>query len=283
MRVYEALKWASSFLRERGRDDNSGELLLLHTLGTDRTGMLMKLQDELTTKEQALFEEMVQRHSEGIPLQYITGYESFYGRLFHVNEEVLIPRPETEELVLHVLKRIQRVFGPSMLKVADIGTGSGAIAITLALENLHLSVSTVDIALTSLTVAKQNASELGANVTFYHGDLLKPFIQAGQKLDVVVSNPPYIPYEEWEELSPVVKEHEPPRALVGGVDGLDFYRRFMEELPLVLNDRAIVAFEYGAGQSEAISQMLVETFPEATVDIIYDINGKDRIVIAEIG
>ncbi|WP_416828075.1 peptide chain release factor N(5)-glutamine methyltransferase [Ectobacillus polymachus] len=282
MRVYEALKWASSFLRERGRDENAGELLLLHVRKTDRTGMLMDMQAELTEEQQTEFRNIVQRHYDGVPIQYITGYESFYGRMFHVNEEVLIPRPETEELVFHVLSQIQKTFGGASLDVADIGTGSGAIAITLALENPHLSVATVDIAAPSIEVAKRNAAELGANVTFYQGDMLRPFIENGLKLDVVVSNPPYIPVQEWQELSPLVKEHEPARALVGGEDGLDFYRRFMEQLPQVLKDRAIVAFEYGAGQGKAIERMLTETFPHAAVHLLYDINGKDRIVIAEI-
>ncbi|MFD3446696.1 peptide chain release factor N(5)-glutamine methyltransferase [Microbacteriaceae bacterium 4G12] len=282
MRVYEALKWASSFLGEKGRDENAGEILLCHVLKTNRTGLFMQMRDEITAEQEARFSEFVHQHGTGIPVQYITGCESFYGRFFQVNEEVLIPRPETEELVLGVLERIEKKFGERPLEVADIGTGSGAIAITLALENPQLNVSTVDIAVESIEVAKENAKHLGAEVTFYNGDLLHPFIQQGKKLDVVVSNPPYIPHEEWEQLSPVVKEYEPVRALVGGEDGLDFYRRFMEELPLVLNDKAIVAFEFGAGQGEDIKRMLQATFPQAFVEVVFDINGKDRMVFADI-
>ncbi|MFX3624418.1 MAG: peptide chain release factor N(5)-glutamine methyltransferase [Ectobacillus sp.] len=282
MRVYEALKWASSFLRETGRDENAGELLLCSVLGVNRTGLLMRMRDELAKEQQEAFRKLVGKHKQGIPVQYLIGYEVFYGREFLVNEEVLIPRPETEELVLSLLQRIERKFGLRALEVADIGTGSGAIAITLALENENLRVSTVDIAPESLEVARENARRLGANVAFYHGDLLQPFIQSGKKLDVVVSNPPYIPYEEWQGLSEVVKEHEPARALVGGEDGLDFYRRFMEELPQILNGQAIVAFEFGAGQGEAIRQMLQETFPAARVEVVFDINGKDRMVFADI-
>lgn len=282
MRVYEALKWASSFLREKGRDENAGELLLCYVMGTNRTGLLMNMREELTMEQENAFSDAVAKHGEGIPVQYITGVESFYGRSFFVNEEVLIPRPETEELVLGVLERIQRKFGSAPLAVADIGTGSGAISITLALEHPGLQVATVDIAEESIEVAKRNAEHLGAHVTFYHGDLLQPFIQEGKKLDVVVSNPPYIPYEDWQSLSTVVKDHEPVRALVGGEDGLDFYRRFMTELPLVLREQAIVAFEIGAGQGEAVRDMLQQTFKSATVEIVFDINGKDRMVFAEI-
>lgn len=281
MRVYEALKWASSFLREHGRDENAGEIVLCHVLKTNRTGLMMNMREELTEEQEQTFTNFIHKHVEGIPVQYLIGYEMFYGRPFFVNEEVLIPRPETEELVLGVLTRIRRKFGDKHIHVADIGTGSGAISITLALENPHLHVYTVDIATESIEVARKNAAELEANVTFYHGDLLSPFQETKQKLDVVVSNPPYIPEEDWRGLSSVVKEHEPKRALVGGEDGLDFYRRFMEELPKVLQEESIVAFEVGVGQGEDVRALLKETFPHAHVEVVFDINGKDRMVFAE--
>ncbi|MCI0765268.1 peptide chain release factor N(5)-glutamine methyltransferase [Bacillus sp. TL12] len=281
MRVYEALKWASSFLQENGRDENAGEIVLCHVLKTNRTGLMMNMREEISEEQEKNFTEFIHKHVDGIPVQYMMGYEMFYGRSFFVNEEVLIPRPETEELIVGVLDRIQRMFGKQELYVADIGTGSGAISITLALENQNLHVYTVDIAQESIEVAKENANALGANVTFYHGDLLSPFYETGQKLDVVVSNPPYIPEEDWRGLSPVVKEHEPKRALVGGEDGLDFYRRFMEELPNVLQRKAIVAFEVGIGQGEDVKGLLQQTFPHAHVEVVFDINGKDRMVFAE--
>ena len=281
MRVYEALKWASSFLQENGRDENAGEIVLCHVLKVNRTGLLMNMREEITEEQEKSFTEFIHKHVEGIPIQYMIGYEMFYGRSFFVNEEVLIPRPETEELIVGVLERIERHFGDEKLHVADIGTGSGAISITLALENKNLHVYTVDIAQESIEVAKENAKALGAEVTFYHGDLLSPFHKTGQKLDVVVSNPPYIPEEDWHGLSPVVKEHEPKRALVGGEDGLDFYRRFMEELPNVLQKKAIVAFEIGVGQGEDVKRLLQQAFPHAHVEVVFDINGKDRMVFAE--
>ncbi|MGE7882662.1 peptide chain release factor N(5)-glutamine methyltransferase [Bacillus sp. NPDC094077] len=281
MRVYEALKWASSFLQENGRDENAGEIVLCHVLKMNRTGLLMNMREEITAEQESSFVEVIQKHVEGIPIQYMIGYEMFYGRSFFVNEEVLIPRPETEELIVGVLERIERHFDNEKLHVADIGTGSGAISITLALENKDLHVYTVDIAQESIDVAKENAKALGAEVTFYHGDLLSPFYKSGQKLDVVVSNPPYIPEEDWRGLSTVVKEHEPKRALVGGEDGLDFYRRFMEELPSVLQKKAIVAFEIGVGQGEDVKALLQQTFPHANVEVVLDINGKDRMVFAE--
>lgn len=147
----------------------------------------MNMREEITDDQEKSFTEFIHKHVEGIPIQYMIGYEMFYGRSFFVNEEVLIPRPETEELIVGVLERIERHFGDEKLHVADIGTGSGAISITLALENENLHVYTVDIAQESIEAAKENAKALGAEVTFYHGDLLSPFHKTGQKLDVVVS------------------------------------------------------------------------------------------------
>ncbi|MFS0862998.1 peptide chain release factor N(5)-glutamine methyltransferase [Fredinandcohnia sp. 179-A 10B2 NHS] len=283
-KIYEALNWASSFLREKGRDTNIGELLLCHYLGLSRAQLLAEMREALDESVKMEFLKALELVGEGVPVQYIIGYEEFYGRRFLVNEEVLIPRPETEELVLGVLSRISRLCGTEQsLQVVDVGTGSGAISISLALENKNLDVMTVDIAPASIEVAKENAKKLGASVTFFEGDLLQPLIEKGKKVDVVVSNPPYIPEKDIETLSTVVKDHEPIRALVGGVDGLDFYRRFMMEIPQVLKAQGLVAFEVGIGQGEAVAKLLRETYPQATVEVVDDINGKDRMVYAEIG
>lgn len=283
-KIYEALNWASSFLREKGRDANIGELLLCHYLGLSRAQLLAEMREDLDESVKLEFLKALELVGEGVPVQYIIGYEAFYGRRFLVNEEVLIPRPETEELVQGVLSRISRLYGTEQsLKVVDVGTGSGAISISLALENKNLDVMTVDIARASIEVAKENAKKLGASVAFFEGDLLQPLIEKGEKVDIVVSNPPYIPEKDIETLSTVVKDHEPIRALVGGVDGLDFYRRFMIEIPQVLNKQGLVAFEVGIGQGEAVAQLLKETYPQATIEVVDDINGKDRMVYAEIG
>ncbi|WP_368658131.1 peptide chain release factor N(5)-glutamine methyltransferase [Metabacillus halosaccharovorans] len=276
--VYEALNWASSFLKEAGRDENAGELLLRHHLQMERAILLSNLRMVLSDEQIQVFTSDVKKHAEGQPVQYLIGYEEFYGRRFNVNKEVLIPRPETEELVEGILQRVSEHFsGTEKLNVVDVGTGSGAIAITLALENSRFDVSAVDIAAESITVAKKNARNLGADVQWLHGDLLAP---VNQKIDILVSNPPYIPDWEIETLSPVVKDHEPMRALAGGEDGLDFYRRLINDMQDLLNDKALIAFEIGAGQGKDVQSLLEQALPEAEVEVVYDINGKDRMVFA---
>ncbi|KAB2336490.1 peptide chain release factor N(5)-glutamine methyltransferase [Cytobacillus depressus] len=284
MKVYEALQWASSFLKEKNRDDNAGELLLQHFMGMERAAFLASLRDEVEPFVLAAFQKAVLHHCEGKPVQYLIGLESFYGRRFKVNEDVLIPRPETEELVYHALQRIEQLFTEKgSLKLADVGTGSGAIAITLKLENESLDVTATDIYEPTLLLAGENARNLGADIRFLQGDLLQPFMESGETFDIIISNPPYIPEGDKEWMSEVVTEHEPHRALFAGVDGLTIYKRLAEELLSVVSERALIGFEVGAGQSAAVAELLRQAFPQAKVDVVFDINGKDRMVFAEVG
>lgn len=283
--MYEALNWASSFLKEKGRDENAGEIMLRHLTGMSRAQLFANMREDLAEDVWLEFERYVLKHGEGIPIQYLLGFEEFYERRFDVSPAVLIPRPETEELVLGALQRMKRHFGDrgdATVKVLDVGTGSGAIGVTVKLENPTARVVLSDLSSDALEVAKGNAAQLGADVEFVHGDLLQPFILEGETFDVVLSNPPYIPEGDRAWMSVVVKEHEPESALFAGEDGLDLYRRFMDELPLVLRKRALVGFEVGVGQGEVVAGMLRETFPHARVEVVNDINGKDRMVFAEI-
>ncbi|WP_203363490.1 peptide chain release factor N(5)-glutamine methyltransferase [Bacillus sp. REN10] len=281
-KVYEALNWASSFLTEHKRDANAGEILLQHVLKMSRSELLANLHAHLTAQQEEQWIEKVKKHAQGVPIQHMIGTEEFYGRVFQVNPHVLIPRPETEELIWYALKRIKQYFPENEpLTMADIGTGSGIIAITMKLEQPDLTVYAVDVSETALETAKTNGKMLQADVNWLHGDLLNPLIEAGIQLDLLLSNPPYIPLSDKTELSTVVVDHEPHLALFGGEDGLDLYRRFCEQLPYVLKEKAIVGFEVGAGQGVAVQQLLQQTFPKASVQVENDINGKDRMVFLQ--
>ena len=280
--VFEALKWASSFLVENGRDENVGEIYLRHLLGMSRSQLLAEQRRSVPPEKWDEFQEGIRSHADGVPIQHIIGTEEFYGREFVVNEHVLIPRPETEELIYYGLEKMKDLFrdAAAPLKAADVGTGSGAIAVTLKLESnrLPLEMMAVDISREALAVAGENSRRLDADVRFYEGDLLKPLIEAGVKLDILLSNPPYIPLTDRETLSDVVIGHEPELALFGGEDGYDLYKRFMEELPRVMKEKCLIGFEVGVGQGETVADLLRATFPDAETEVVHDINGKDRMV-----
>ena len=280
-KVYEALKWASSFLEKAGREGHAAEVLLRHHLDVSRTKFFLMMRENIPLSVKKAFIADVKKHADGVPVQHLTGVEEFYGRRFFVNEHVLIPRPETEELIEGIIKRIDEDFTNEPLDIVDIGTGSGIISITLALELPSSHVTAIDISEKSLEVARKNAKRLNASVDFKNGDLLQPIIDQGKKVNILVSNPPYIPDSEIETLSEVVKDHEPIQALAGGKDGLDFYRKIIEEAPQILRERALIAFEVGVGQGKAVVKLLNQTFAKKIkAEVVYDINGKDRMVFA---
>ncbi|MCU9613314.1 peptide chain release factor N(5)-glutamine methyltransferase [Caldibacillus lycopersici] len=281
--VFEALKWASSFLNESGREENVAEIAMRFVLKMERAQVLANLRKELTIEEYLQFEKLIFQHAEGVPIQYLIGYEEFYGRKFLVNPSVLIPRPETEELVYGTLNRIKQRFTDRKkpLDVVDVGTGSGAIAISLKLEAPSLNITASDISPKALETAIKNAEGLGADIHFVQGDLLTPFI-GNKRFDCIVSNPPYIPILDKESLSTVVKDYEPETALFAGLDGLDCYRKIIGQLQQVIKEEALVAFEIGYDQGDAVKQLIKNQFPLAEVEVVQDINGKDRMVYAYI-
>ena len=217
--------------------------------------------------------EAIKRLNNNEPVQYIVGNVDFYGYIFDVNKNVLIPRRETEELTEKVLKRIQEFTKPVII---DVGTGSGAIAITLALEEPRLNVIATDISQDALVVAKENANLLNAKVEFRHGDLLQPLLDSHEKVDIFVSNPPYIPNDQ--QIEAMVKDNEPHVALFGGNDGLYFYRKIFKEVKPLLNERALLAFEMGFDQRELMEKAIHEFFGDYPFEIIKDMNGKDRML-----
>lgn len=278
--IFEALNGASSFLVNRGRDENAARLLLQHILQTNYSGLMMRAHEELSPDQFLTFKQMVEQHADGRPVQYITGVEEFYGREFIVDESVLIPRPETEELIVCALEHCQKLFGNKEVKLADIGTGSGAIAITMKKEWPNAQVTATDISQAALATAKNNAQRLEAQIDFRLGDLTEPIEQ--EKWDIVLSNPPYIAFDEAQEMSEVVLDHEPHTALFAEEQGLILYRKLAENLPKMMNTPAFIAVEIGYKQGQAVKEMFEKAFPQGQVDIVKDINNKDRIIFCKI-
>lgn len=278
--TFEVLEWASSFLQAHGREQNAARLLLQDVLQVDYTGLMMHMHEHITKEQEEQLQTMLTQHVAGVPVQYITGYEHFYGRVFQVNPSVLIPRPETEELVYGAIERMERLFGKgASIQLADIGTGSGAIAITMKEEWPNATVVATDISPEALATAQNNAKALGSHIDFRLGDLSEPI--QGEKWDVILSNPPYIAFDEAAEMSDIVLAHEPHSALFAEEDGLILYRQLAEQLPALMNKRALIGVEIGHKQGPAVASFFRQHFPTSTIDIIQDINGKDRIVFCE--
>lgn len=279
-RIYEARNRAFSLLEEKGLDGGSVNILLQHVTGLSHAMLLANMQTTLMETQQLEFSQKVDELLEGKPVQYVTGVESFYGRTFDVNEHVLIPRPETEELIYHTLECQSHLFQTEVLRVADIGTGSGAIGVTLKLEKPSFQVTATDISQAALNVAKANATKLGAVVHFQQGDLADPLV--GEKWDIVLSNPPYIAGEEAKEMTSTVLDYEPHEALFAEEEGLFCYKKLAKKLPELMNAPGLIGVEIGYQQGEAVAALFTKSFPHAKVDVIQDINGKDRMVFCEI-
>ncbi len=238
--------------------------------------LYMEKDNEADERVKKRFIEGVDKLVKNEPLNYVLGYSYFYGYKMIVNENVLIPRFETEELVGLVLSKYDEYFKGQKINLADVGTGSGAIAIALKKEEANLNVCASDISLDALKVARENAKNNDADVTFYQGSMLDPLIENNIKLDILVSNPPYIKQDE--VLDPSVKDYEPHVALFGGDDGLKFYRMIFENAHKVLKDKSMMFFEIGYDQKENLSALASSYFKDAHIEVFKDINKKDRML-----
>lgn len=243
----------------------------------ERYDLYLHYEEEMPSDLEKEFDQGMARILKQEPMEHVLGYSWFYGYQMKVNEDVLIPRPETEELCANILARMDEYFPDAeRIECADVGTGSGAIAIVLAKEEPKVHMCATDISEEALATAKENAKINGAPIEFMAGDMLKPLIESGKKLDVLVSNPPYIPAQEKMEKS--VVDYEPHVALFGGSDGLKFYRMIFEDCKHVLKERAFMAFEMGWDQRERLSALVEELLPDAEYEVLKDMNGKDRML-----
>ncbi len=278
MSTYHAiLKNAQKRMEDAGYGEQAALLYMLELTNKEAHNLYMEFEEEMDKDIETAYEAGINRLLKGEPLGHVLGFEWFYGYRFHVGPDVLIPRPETEELVANVLAAYDEYFSTvENVTAVDIGTGSGAIAISLKKEEENIHMMATDISENAVTIAKQNADENEAVVNFMVGDMLEPLIDRNLKVDILISNPPYIPQEEQMEHS--VVDYEPHVALFGGEDGLKFYRIIFENASKVLKERAMMAFEMGYNQKEALTAEARKYFPDAKIEVLKDMSGKNRML-----
>jgi release factor glutamine methyltransferase len=254
----------------------------MHLLNKDRAWIIAHSGDEVEADKWPQYDECLQRRKSGEPIQYILGETEFYGLPFRVNPSVLIPRPETEHLVEEVLKRAALFAHPRIppLRIVDIGTGSGCIAVALARHLPLANITAIDLSSDALDLARQNADLNGVadRIRSLQGDLLAPV--AGESFDIIVSNPPYVPTADRGSLSVEVRDFEPGLALFAGQDGLDIYRRIAPAAHAALAPGGLLALEIGYGQLAAIEELLTAAGFQS-IETIPDLQGIPRVVCAE--
>ena len=255
------------------------ETLLQKVLGVDRLYILLNLERVLSEDEEQLFNKFINERLNNRPIAYIVGNREFMGLDFFVKEGVLIPRPDTEVLVEEVIKLAKKKDAKNIL---DIGTGSGAITVSLAKYLENVKVTSVDISDIALEIGKRNAisNEVNDRINFVKSDLFTN-IDKETKFDIIVSNPPYIKREVIDTLDKQVKDYEPYNALEGGVDGLDFYRAITKQAKNYLKKGGILAYEVGHDQSEDVSK-LMEIDGYTNIYTLKDLQQIDRVVIGTV-
>lgn len=268
MKVEELIIYGKKYLHSQ-----HAKMLLADLLQVNPLELLNHLEEEVQVDIINEYKKRVEALKEKKPIQYVIGNVNFYGNKFLVNENVLIPRFETEELVENTLLYIDKIFPDKNLKVIDLGTGSGCIGITLKLKNPSFDVTLLDISKEALEVAKQNASSLNAQVKLCQNDMLE---NLEEKYDIIISNPPYI--KENEPIEEIVKNNEPHLALYAGIDGLDCYRKILKEAKHNVNNRFLLAFEIGETQKDAIIELAKLNFPQARIDAKKDMQNRDRMI-----
>jgi release factor glutamine methyltransferase len=260
---------------ERARFD--AETLLLYVLEKNKAWLLAHGDEELPAAPAAHFAAFVERRERGEPIQYITGRAEFYGLPFRVTPGVLIPRPETEHLVEKTIASAAKFPAP---RIVDVGTGSGSIAVALASAIPHAEILAIDLSAAALEIARENArlNGMADRIRFLSGDLLEPVL--GESVDLVVSNPPYVPETDRPALAIEVRDFEPALALFAGSDGLDAYRRLIPAAAKLLNPGGFLLLEIGFGQGAAVSGLLKAGEFER-IESTPDLQGIPRVLSAQ--
>ena len=274
MTIIKTLSRARDFLAGNNVEDAAleSEVLLRHALKIDRARLFADLNIEVSPGKEKTFWRLIKRRLDGEPTTYITGHREFYGVDFYVNRHVLIPRPETELLVEKAISLAQN---RSISTIADVGTGCGAIVISLALELPEAKIYATDISASALDVALTNCQKHGVaeRIHLLQGDMLEPL---PEPVDLIISNLPYIREPDLPLTEPA--NFEPIIALNGGPDGLEKIRQLCQQLDNRLHHDGCLLMEIGQGQKKAITSFLYNLFPSAKIDIVCDLNGIERVV-----
>lgn len=276
--VHQLVKEGCRVLRECNKENAKidSELLALHVLGYTRLDLILNYHLGVSKEEQELYETCIAKRCSGIPLQYITNEQEFMGLPFYVDENVLIPRQDTETLVEILIERGKQ---KDFKRIIEVGVGSGCISISLSKFLPNVEITGIDISTKALEIASRNAkiNQVSSRIKWVYGDLLKDY-QSEKAVDLIVSNPPYITSKDCLELEEDVKDHEPMLALDGGEDGLGFYRAITKQAKHYLKQGGMLAYEIGYNQSKDVGNIMAENgFVE--IEEIKDLAGKDRIVI----
>ena len=270
---FQAQRWASSFLGDHGKDPSAAQFILEMLHDWSMTDLLANNRQPMPVEEATRYQRAITRVASSEPAQYVVGKAPFFGRKFVVNRDVLIPETETEELVEWVLDSMP---ADKELKVLDLGTGSGVIGITLALERPKWQVTLSDISAAALKIALTNQRLHGTNLNQVESDL---FARLGdQRFNLIVTNPPYVALSEIDEMDPEVLEYEPPLALFASENGLAFYRRLFAAAGEHLTPQGVLLGENGHRQEERIQRLLRELAPSAKIETRHDIAGRMRMI-----
>jgi len=285
--IGQTLRYISKWFETAKIVNSSGEaeILLSYLLKIKRSEIYLNFDKILSNNERKELEQAIQKRLKNIPLQYITKHQEFMGMDFFIEEGVLIPRPETEILVEKIIEKLKNKKPDSHLRVADLGTGSGIIAISMAKYIKNITIYAIDISEKSLKLASKNALKHNCEdkIVFIQGDLFEPLREKIDQncLDGVVSNPPYISLEDFKSLPVEIREREPKIALCGGVNGMDYYRKIVKKASYFLKKNGFVALEVGAGQAKKVKELILkENDFKQNIEIFRDYSNIERVVIA---
>jgi release factor glutamine methyltransferase len=281
--VGKLLTWTADYLKKSGSGSPrlDAEVLLAHARGCKRIELYTAFDEEPSPQVRAAFREMVRRRADGSPVAYLVGHKEFYSATFEVNPDVLIPRPETEHLVVEALDCAKKLSATTQsLEIVDVGTGSGAIAVSVAKHFLKCHLTAVDISPEALEVARRNAERHGLNaqrIQFVQGDLLS-WCTAGQQFDLILSNPPYVSPEEYLSLAKTVREFEPKLALVAEQGGGEIIRRLVNQAAVHLRTGGYLIFEFSPMLAGRLTELIEKPDLWSEPHVTKDLAGQARIV-----